>query len=141
MNLDLFNNNANTNDNFITKFIEELKEALENIISIVKKEDTDIEFADDEENAEEMTVYESYDLYEKRKVYLDNISHNGNDLAWITDENSVCISRHGDYGVISADEIELLKNAKVGEVYEKIDGKYVLNMDLTIAINNITLDT
>ena len=142
MNLDLFNNNENTNDNFITKFIEELKEALENIISIVKKEDTSIEFMEEEEeNTEEMTVDEKYDLYEIRKVYLDNISHNGNDLAWITDENSVCISRHGDYGVISADEIELLKNAKVGEVYEKIDGKYVLNMDLTIAINNITLDT
>ena len=132
MNLDLFNNNANTNDNFITKFIEELKETLENTINVTKNEST---------NTNELTVEEEYNLYEKRKIYLDNVSYKGNDVIWYMEEDIICVSEHGDGGLYGINEVdfELPKNAKAGEVYEKIDGEYVLNTELTIALNNITL--
>lgn len=53
------------------------------------------------------------------------------------DENSVCISENGDGGPCSIFEIDLPKNAKVGEVYEKIDGKYIYNFDMTAKLKEI----
>ena len=53
------------------------------------------------------------------------------------DENSVCISEDGDGGIISIGEITLPNNAKVGEVYEKIDGKYIYNFDMTAKLKEI----
>ena len=85
----------------------------------------------------ENNVLEEYNLYEKKKIYLDNKSKRGNDLAWVMDDNSVCISEHGDGGPYFMDEINLPRNAKVGEVYEKIDGKYVYNEKITEEINKI----
>ena len=77
-------------------------------------------------------------LFEKREVFLDNKSRYGNDFAWITDENSVCISEHGDGGLYSISEINLPYNAKIGEVYEKINGTYIYNDIVTKEINNMT---
>ena len=54
------------------------------------------------------------------------------------DENSVCISEHGDGGPYSISEVDLPKNIKAGEVYEKINGQYVYNADVTKELNNIT---
>ena len=141
MNLDLFNNNANTNDNFITKFIEELRETLENIMNVSKNEDKNINVTTEEEKTDELTVDEEYNLYEKRKIYLDNISHKGNDVIWYMDEDVICVSEHGDGGLYGINEVDfkLPENAKAGEVYEKINDEYVLNTELTIALNNITL--
>ena len=139
MNLDLFNNNANTNDNFVNKFMKELTETLENFVSKTKSEDTNGNVLTENEVTNNTNILDEYNLYEKKKIYLDNISHNGNALAWITDENSVCISENGDGGPISINEIDLPENAEVGEIYEKIGDEYVFNTELTIALNNITL--
>ena len=139
MNLDLFNNNANTNDNFVNKFMKELTETLENFVSKTKSEDTNGNVLTENEVTNNTNILDEYNLYEKKKIYLDNISHNGNALAWITDENSVCISENGDGGPISINEIDLPENAEVGEIYEKIGDEYVLNTELTIELNNITL--
>ena len=64
---------------------------------------------------------EEYNLYEAKKIFLDNKSWKGNDLAWIMDDKSVCLSEHGDGGPYFINEIDLPKDAKTGEVYEKID--------------------
>ena len=53
------------------------------------------------------------------------------------DEESVCISEHGDGGPYGISDIDLPKNAKVGEVYEKIDGEYVYNSDVTAKLKEI----
>ena len=86
---------------------------------------------------EKNDVVEEYNLYETRKIFLDNKSWKGNDFAWIMDDKSVCLSEHGDGGPYSITDIDLPKNAKVGEVYEKIDGKYVYNAEITEEINKI----
>lgn len=126
MDLKLFENRGREKDNtgFVEKFIEELQKV---IISF-----------DNKNNLQESIVLEEYNLFEKRKVFLDNKSRYGNDFAWITDENSVCISEHGDGGPYSISEINLPHNAKTGEVYEKINGTYIYNDIVTKEINNIT---
>ena len=61
---------------------------------------------------EKEEVLNDYNLYEKRKIFLDNKSRHGNTLAWITDENSVYISEHGDGGPYFIYEIDLPQNVK-----------------------------
>lgn len=124
MDLNLFDNRKNESG-FISKFIGELKSALNNMKS---------EKQDKNEASNEL---EQYNLYEKKKVFLDNKSRKGNDLAWVMDDNSVCISEDGDGGPFYISEIDLPGNAKVGEVYEKIDGKYIYNPDITNELNRI----
>lgn len=120
MDLNLFENRK-VDDNFTNRFIEELKNALESFINKNKQNNSIDEF----------------NRYEKKKIYLDNKSRNGNNLAWIMDENSVCISEEGDGGPISIKEIDLPQNIKNGEVYEKINGEYVYNPDITIEIERL----
>ncbi len=124
MDLNLFENRK-AEDNFINKFIEELKNALENTISQKQNKN------------EESNVLDEYNIYEKKKIFLDNKSRKSNELAWIMDDNSVCISEDGDGGPISTSEIELPNDVKVGEVYEKVDGKYTYNSNITIELNKI----
>lgn len=124
MNLGLFENRKINND-FTSKFVEELKNALKNMMDEGKNMN--------EKNNE----LEEYNLYEKKKIFLDNKSRRGNDLAWVMDENSVCISENGDGGPFSINEIDLPRNAKIGEVYEKVDGKYIYNDDITIKLKEI----
>ena len=128
MDLKLFEHRDREKENtsFIEKFIEELQKTL---ISFENKKKS---------NFQESNALEEYNLFEKRKVFLDNKSRYGNDFAWITDENSVCISEHGDGGPYSISEINLSHNAKTGEVYEKINGTYIYNDIVTKEINNIT---
>ena len=118
MNLNLFEN-RNKEDNFIDKFIEELKNALEK----TKKQKRN--------NNKNNNIIDEYNTYERNKIFLDNKSRKGNDFAWVMDENSVCISEKGEGGPISINEIDLPSGAKVGDVYEKINGKYVYNSDIT----------
>lgn len=126
MDLNLFDRkNDNSNNNFIKDFIEELKNALENTMN--KRQNKN----------EENNIMEEYDRYERRKVFLDNKSWNGNDFAWVMDEGSVCISEHGEGGPYAISDIDLPKNAKVGEVYEKIDGNYIYNSDITNKLKEI----
>lgn len=124
MDLNLFQN-KNTEDNFIDKFIWELKNELENTIN--KRQNKN----------EETNVMEEYNRYERKKIFLDNNSKNGNDLAWVMDENSVCISEHGDGGPFFIDEYDIPSDAKVGDVYEKVDGKYIYNLDITSKLKEI----
>lgn len=124
MDLNLFDNKRNENS-FIDKFMEELKNALNNTIS-------------EKQNRKEMNnELDQYNIYEKKKIFLDNKSRNSNDLAWVMDNNSVCISEHGDGGPFFISEIDLPQHAKVGEVYEKIDNKYVYNPNITMELNKI----
>ena len=120
MNLNLFENERKENG-FINKFIKELKNALGNISN----------------KNQNNSKLDDYNIYEKKKVFLDNKSRRSNELAWVMDNNSVCISEEGDGGPISINEIELPSNAKIGEVYEKINGKYVYNSEISKAINEI----
>lgn len=62
---------------------------------------------------------EEYDLYEKRKILLDNYSRKGNELAWVMDKDSVCISKHGDGGPFSISEIDLPNNVKIRKYIRK----------------------
>ena len=124
MDLNLFKK-INTEDNFISEFIEELKNALENTIN--KKQN----------RKEENNVIDEYNRYERKKIFLDNKSKKRNDFAWVMDENSVCISEHGDGGPLFINEIDLPNNAKVGEVYEKVNGEYVYNSEITIQLKKI----
>ena len=143
MNLNLFNdrkidnNFSNKNNDFVNTFIEELKNTIKNIMnegrSMSEGKNTSKEYNMNEEN----NVLEEYNLYEKRKIFLDNKSRKGNNFAWIMDDKSVCISEHGDGGPYGIDEIDLPENVKVGEVYEKINGKYVYNEEMTEEINKI----
>ena len=120
-------------------FIEELKNALKGIINegvnMNKKQNIPNKHNLDEEN----NVLEEYNLYEKRKIFLDNKTKWGNNLAWVMDDNSVCISEHGDGGPFSIKEIDLPKNAKVGEVYEEVNGKYIYNPEITLEISKIKI--
>ena len=121
MNLDLFEGRNNN----LADFINELQSLLENM----KGRNTKME--------EKNNDLDEYNLYEKRKLFLDNKSRNGNDLAWVMDENSVCISENGDGGPIAINQINLPQDKRVGGVYEKIDGQYVYNQDITEKINSI----
>ena len=80
---------------------------------------------------------DEYNRYERRKIFLDNKSRKSNELAWIMDDNSVCISEDGDGGPISISEIDLPNDANVGEVYEKIDGEYIYNPNVTNKLKEI----
>lgn len=126
MDLNLFENREKGGNSFIDKFLEELKNALKKF-----------EYKN-RNNIPEKNVLEEYNLYEKKKIFLDNKSWKGNDFAWITDEKSVCISEHGDGGPYAISETDLPTNVKVGEVYEKINGKYEYNEDVTKELNSIT---
>ncbi len=124
MDLNLFKNKNEEND-IIDNFIEELKSALSETI-------------DEKQNkSENINELNEYNIYEKKKIFLDNKSRKGNALAWVMDEDSVCISEDGDGGAFSINEIDLPKNIKVGEVYEKINEEYVYNPDITTEINKI----
>ena len=124
MNLNLFENKK-FEDGFINKFIEELKSVLNNSFS--------------NNVNEENVVLDEYNLYERKKNVLDNISRNGNDLAWIMDDNSVCISENGDGGPVSISELDLPDGVHAGEVYEKVDGEYVYNSDIMMELNKIKM--
>ena len=73
MDLNLFDNKRNENS-FIDKFMEELKSALNNTIS------------EKQNRKETNNELDQYDIYEKKKIFLDNKSRYGNDFAWITDD-------------------------------------------------------
>ena len=140
MDLNLFNNKEisnNKNNDFINTFIEELKNALKKIMNEGRKKKKKKNISNEPNSNEENDVMEEYNLYETRKVFLDNKSWKGSDFAWVMDDKSVCLSEHGDGGPYSITDIDLPKDAKVGEVYEKIDGKYVYNAEITEEINKI----
>lgn len=124
MDLNLFEK-RNTEDNFISKFIEELKNSLEDTIN------------QKQNRKEESNVMDVYNRYERRKIFLDNKSKNGNEFTWVMDEGSVCISENGDGGPYAMAEIDLPRNAKIGEVYEKVDGEYIYNPDITAELKEI----
>ena len=130
MNLGLFDNRRKYKQNEVTnKFIKELINSLKNM-----------ENEKNNNNINEMqNVQDEYDLYEKRKIFLDNQTRDGNNLIWIMEKNSVCISKHGDGGPISILDLEisLPEDAKIGKVYEEINGKYIYNEKLTQEIANI----
>ncbi len=137
MDLNLFENREKNNNSFIDKFLEELKNVLNNFES--KKQNNDIQNSNiQQNNTKEKNVLDEYNLFEKRKIFLDNKSRKGNDFAWVTDEKSACISEHGDGGPYFLSETDLPQNVKVGEVYEKINGKYVYNDEVTKELNRIT---
>lgn len=137
MDLNLFNDRKNSNDfinknsGFINAFIDELKNALKHNVN----ENNNI--SNECKLNKVNNVLEEYNLYEKRKIFLDNKTKWGNNLAWIMDENSVCISEHGDGGPISINEIKLPHNKKIGYVYEEINGRYIYNEEITLEINSI----
>lgn len=139
MELNLFNNKNITNElpkknnNLINTFIKELKNIINEGINMNQKKNESNEPNLNKEN----NITEKYNLYETKKVFLDNKSWQGNDLAWVMDDNSVCLSEHGDGGPYPISDINLPKEAKVGEVYEKIDGKYVYNEKITEELNKI----
>lgn len=54
------------------------------------------------------------------------------------DEGSVCISENGDGGPYVMEESDLPRKAKVGEVYEKVNGEYIYNPDVTNKLREIT---
>lgn len=124
MDLNLFENKK-TEDNFINKFIEELKKAIENKSNQKSKKN------------EETNIVDEYNMYERKKIFLDNKSKKGNDLAWVMDENSVCISQNGEGGPVFTNEISLPQNAKIGDVFEKVNGEYVYNPDITNQLKEI----
>ena len=143
LDLNLFNNRnigndlTNKNNDFINTFIEELKNVLKNIMNEGRNMNQKKNISNEPNSNEENDVMEEYNLYETRKVFLDNKSWKGSDFAWVMDDKSVCLSEHGDGGPYSITDIDLPKDAKVGEVYEKIDGKYVYNAEITEEINKI----
>ena len=128
MDLNLFENRKKE-DNFINKFIEELKNALDKKIN--KKQSKD----------EKTNAMDEYNIYERNKIFLDNKSREGNKLAWVMDDNSVCISENGDGGPISINEINLPKNAKVGDVFENVNGEYIYNYDMSIKLKDYRVKT
>lgn len=143
MDLNLFNNRkidnniSNKNNDLINSFIEELKNALKNIMNEGIEMNKKKNISKGPNLKEKDDILEGYNLYETKKIFLDNKSWKGNDLAWVIDNKSVCLSEHGDGGPYFISEIDLPKNAKVGEVYEKIDGKFVYNAAITEELNKI----
>lgn len=130
MDLNLFENREKNGNSFIDKFLEELK-------NVLKKFENKNQSNIPENNNMQDKIMKEYNLYEKRKIFLDNKSRKGNNFAWVTDENSACISEHGDGGPYFLSETDLPPNVKVGEVYEKINGEYVYNEEVTKELNNI----
>ena len=129
MDLNLFEDRKRENkNNNVNKFIEELKNSLEDTINKIQNRN------------EKNNVLDEYNIYEKKKIFLDNKSRKGNKLAWVMDENSVCTSEDGEGGPISISEIDLPSNARVGEVYEKVNGEYVYNPKITMELNKIIKD-
>ena len=120
LDLNIFDNRKKE-DSFIGNFINELKNALENRTNKNK----------------EKNIINEYNIFERKKIFLDNRSRKGNELVWIMDDNSVCISENGDGGAISINEVDLPTNAKIGEVYEKINGKYIYNKNITAELKEI----
>ena len=143
MDLNLFNNRKinndipNKNNNLINTFIEELKNALKNIMNEGMEMNQKKYISNKPNLNEENNILEEYNLYEAKKIFLDNKSWKGNDLACIMDDKSVCLSEHGDGGPYFINEIDLPKDAKTGEVYEKIDGKFIYNAAITEELNKI----
>lgn len=127
MDLNLSNYKKITNK-FADNMIKELAEALKSKLNEGNKMSV----------SKNSNIEKEYNLYEKRKIFLDNKSRNGNGLAWIMDEQSVCLSEHGDGGAYFISEINLPKNVKIGQVYEKINDKYILNTSLTNELNKIS---
>ena len=127
MDLNLFEGREKETNSFVNTLLNELKNVFNKL-----------ENNNHQNNVAEDKVLEEYNLYEKKKIFLDNKSRKGNDLAWVTDENSVCVSEHGDSGEYFLSETDLPPNVKVGEVYEKIDGKYIYNEEITKGLKNIT---
>ena len=72
-------------------------------------------------------ILENDEYYDEEESYTLN-----------EDEKSACISEHGDGGPYFLSETDLPQNVKVGEVYEKINGKYVYNDEVTKELNSIT---
>lgn len=124
MNLNLFEDKEVKNG-LLSKFIEELRKALNHEESAARNE------------PESNRDLEEYQIYEKKKIFLDNQSRRGNDFAWVIDNNSICVSEHGDGGSKAISEIDLPENIKAGEVYEKIDGKYCYNEKITMELSKV----
>ena len=122
MDLNLFNNKKigneipNKNNDLINTFIEELKNALKNIMNEGVGMNQKKNISNEPNLNEGNNVLEEYNLYETKKIFLDNKSWKGNDLAWVMDDKTVCISEHGDGGPYAIADIDLPKNVKVGEV-------------------------
>lgn len=146
MNFNIFNdrnvdnNFSNKNSELINSFLDELRNLLKKFMAGGKdmnEKANNLSVAHDKN--EDDKVLEEYNLYEKRKIYLDNKSRRGNDLAWMLDDTTVCISEEGDGGPYGIEELNLVlpKNAKAGEVYENVNGKYVYNDEITKAVNAI----
>ena len=124
MDLNIFERNKNNSNGFIKEFIRDLKNALKNMMDEGKGMN------------ENDKVLEEYNLYERRKNFLDNKSWKGNGYAWAIPKYGKNTA-NSDGGPCSIFEIDLPKNAKVGEVYEKIDGKYIYNFDMTAKLKEI----
>lgn len=63
----------------------------------------------------ESNINDEYNLYEKRQIFLDNENiKKGNDIFWIRDKDTVCVSKDRDNRTYYPKEIEdLPKSAKV----------------------------
>lgn len=143
LDLNLFDNKKinndfqNKNNDLINAFIGELKNVLKNMMNEGRNMNKKKDIPEGHNLNEENNVLEEYNLYEKKKIFLDNKTKWGNNLAWVMDDNSVCLSENGDGGPYFIAEVDIPKDAKVGEVYEKIDGKYVYNSEITEEMNKI----
>lgn len=122
MDLNTFNRKNNNYNKFIKNFVKDLTKAIN------KKQNLN----------KEHNVMNEYNRYERRKNFLDNKSWNGNNLVWIMDEKSVCVSEDGDGGPFFIEEYDIPSQAKVGDVYEKINGKYIYNEKITNQLKEIT---
>lgn len=128
MGLNLFEK-GKSKETFVDSFVKELGKYLKDLTNEKNNMKEDIK--------DKNPILEEYDIFEKKKIFLDNKSKNGNPLAWVIDEDSICISEDGDGGATSIDDIKLPKERNVGEVYEKIRDKYILNKGLTNQIKNL----
>lgn len=66
-------------------------------------------------NNDEKNISDEYDLYEKRQIFLDNVNvKSGNEILWIRDKDTVCVSKDRDNRTYNIKEIENLpQNSKV----------------------------
>lgn len=74
---------------------------MENVYSVKK---------DDKQN-----INDEYDLYEKRQIFLDNVNiKSGNDILWIRDKDTVCLSKDRDNMIYYPEEVkDLPQSSKV----------------------------